>query len=159
MNDSFLQPAGGKYRCPYCDAINFTQAPPPDTLKCWMCAETFPNDKALPVGPAEDVPVEQNFVFGITSLMLVVTLAAVGFGLFRAMPGLGVLFLVVLTPALVRAQIVTRREQKLNAPLTKQQQFRAFFTSFATTMGVLALIGIGVVVALFGTCILLLTQF
>ena len=159
MTDPAQLAVGGKYRCPYCDAINFTDAEPPPTLKCWMCAETYPREQARPINPAEDPDNKQGFVFGLTTLMLIVTLAAVGFGLFRSMPGLGAMFIVLLTAVMVRAQVESRRDRDKNPPLTWKQEFKAFFTSFATVLGIVFLIIIAIAIAFFGTCIFLMSQF
>lgn len=159
MTDPAQLAVGGKYRCPYCDAINFTDAEPPPTLKCWMCAETYPREQARPIDSDEDPNKKQRFVFGLTSLMLVVTLAAVGFGLFRSMPGLGTMFIFLLTAVMVRAQVESRRDRDKHPPLTWKQEVKAFISSFATVLGVLFLVIIGIVIAFFGTCIFLMNQF
>lgn len=163
MNDSPLEIAAGTYRCPTCGAINQTSANPSDVLKCWLCSQAFKRDGTNVVDPTISGPRnpldQQGATFGLTTIMIAVTLIAIGFGIFRIAPGLGFLFVVLLTPAFVRAQVIAMRHKNTGVPQTWQQHVGTFMTSLVGTLGVLILISIAAIVALFGTCIFLMTQF
>jgi hypothetical protein len=100
--------------CPECWATNA-----PTASKCWLCgrtawlaapaataaAEPKPNPTAAgtPSEPARPLepPVGAGLNFNLATLLGVVTLGAVGFGLYSIHQGLGILFVVVMGPAVL----------------------------------------------------------
>lgn len=78
-----------------------------------------------------------------------ITLAAVCFGVFMLMPGLGVLLVFVLTPALVRTTRVAGFRREAGAPLTPGEAIGTFLISWF----VLSAIGIASLVAFMVVCI------
>lgn len=163
MKESPTEIAAGRYRCPTCGAMNQTSANPSNVLKCWLCTHSFTRDGtkvadnavAEPRNPLE----KQGVTFGLTTLMLIVTMAAIGFGIFRSAPGLGILFFVLLTPALVRAQIITMRQRELGVAQSVIEVFATFVVSLGVTMFVLGLVLIAAVIAFVGTCFYAFSQF
>ena len=86
--------------------------------------------------------------FGLSSLMLVIALAAVCFGVIREVPGLGIPLAVVATPALVRTFGVVGRRRAKGQTMTTLEQLGAFLGS----VSVVATIGVASGAAFFGTC-------
>lgn len=154
---------GKKLRCPNCGAVNPTAATPAGVLRCWLCTEPFQCETAEVADEEEHrerSPLErQGTTFGLTTIILVVTIAAIGFGIFRRSPAFGILFLVLLSPALVRTQVFASRRARSGVPLTKLQRFEMFVTSFSATLGVLFVITIAAIIAFLGTCFFLITQY
>jgi hypothetical protein len=67
--------------------------------------------------------------FGIASLLLTTTLVAVLLALFRWVPGLGLLLIVLVTPAFAQVTVVASREKRLGRHLTILQKVLALVAS------------------------------
>jgi hypothetical protein len=150
------QPSPAIGRCPECGA-ELVQAD-----RCWLCGREFPVMAELvsPAPPAATPPIpplENSWTFGLSSLMLVITLAAVFMGLVAIAPGLAVLLAIVSTPALIRTFVVSARRKSAGERLTPSQKFATFMgavgvaiLAYVTAMGaffVTCAIACGVVVA------------
>ena len=163
MADSLEPITGEKLRCPNCGAVNPTAAPTTDVLKCWLCTEPFHRDAAKMTDETEPdqqtLLEKQGMTFGLTTVMLVVTLAAVGFGVFRNNPAIGVLFFIFVTPALIRTQVIAMRRQRSGVPVTALQRLELFMVSFSATFGIVIALTVAAAIALLGTCIILISQF
>lgn len=136
---------GQSRKCPECDAENS-----PLAGCCWLCGASFAA-KATEASAEPQPPGEAptSTTFSLSTLFLVMTLAAVAAGAFAAAPGLGIVFLVVATPALVRTMVVTTRQQTASgAAITPGKKVIGFFGSVGV---VLALI-VSIQVALFIAC-------
>jgi hypothetical protein len=99
---------------------------------------------------------ETAATFSLSSVFLVMTLAAVAAGVLAAAPGLGILFLVIATPALARTMVVSSQRKRLGVAMTPGAKILHFLHSTALTLVILASIVICVtaalVVALFVAC-------
>jgi len=136
--------------CPECGAAHRLGA-----KSCWLCGAKFPvsgPDQGVPTSPFAASQASSTeataATFSLSSLFLVMTLAAVAAGVFAAAPGLGVLFLLVATPALVRTMIATSRQKARGIPSAPGEKVVAFLGS----IGVVLLLILSVGVALFTAC-------
>ena len=150
--------------CPRCRAQI-----PPDAPRCWLCGIALPVHSAPPpeirqLSPArvedeqifEDVEIvpEAKATFSLTTLFLLTTLAAVCFGLFAIMPGLGILMAIGAVPAFLRTTLVTLRRRQLGRDVSPARKIVLFAGSLATTI-VMAVV---VIVAAIGSfCAICLT--
>jgi MFS-type transporter involved in bile tolerance (Atg22 family) len=73
----------------------------------------------------------EPFSFSLNSLMMLVTLAAVCFGLLAAAPGLGVFVCVILLPVMIRTALVVRRREAAGLDVSPGTKVGLFFGSFA----------------------------
>ncbi len=85
------------------------------------------------IGPAERLPHR----FGVGSLMLLVASVGVGLGLFRALPLLGAVVLLLIPPALVRTMAATSQREGDGRPMSRDERMATFFSSLGITLGVL----------------------
>lgn len=128
-------------RCPDCHAEVTT-----DAQTCWMCgrllnvvdAEVV--DRGTPLAPG---------TFSLATLMILVTLVAIGLGLFVTAPGLGILYTIAMVPALVRTAVGVRRRAKAGKVLAIEDKFQLFATSIAVTVAAC----VAATVAFFATCL------
>jgi hypothetical protein len=127
---------------------------------CWLCSASVVVSAELvePTGVSPFVPDWEKkrrasaSQFSLESLMLLITLIAVCLGMIVAMPGLGVLVIIVAVPALVRTLIVGRHRKIAAAPLNLGEKVAAFLASTGIVMGIL-LAGLSAfAVACVGTC-------
>jgi hypothetical protein len=110
--------------CPHCGAEN-----PVREIHCRSCSKPL----TLYIGPAESLPRR----FGLGSLMFLVAVVALGLGVLRFVPVLGVTILVLLIPAVVRTTaFVSQRESDLR-PISFDEKMMAFFGSIGVMMLVL----------------------
>ena len=61
------------------------------------------------------------FQFGLSSLLLITTLAAVVMSVGVMVPGVGIALAIVATPALIRTYILTRRAARMASPLRSRK--------------------------------------
>ena len=90
---------------------------------------------------------------GLSTLFIVVTLFAVGFGLYAQEEGLGILYAVVMTPALVATTVRSVRRQATGQPLTGGQKVLTFFLWAAVTAAAIPILAIVACVAFFLYCL------
>ena len=86
--------------------------------------------------------------FSLSSVFLVMTLAAVAAGVLAAAPGLGVLFLFIATPALIRTMEVSFLRKLQGTPMTPRAKVLEFLLSIA----IVVLILVCTYIALFVAC-------
>ncbi|HEV3168280.1 MAG TPA: hypothetical protein VGZ22_30025 [Isosphaeraceae bacterium] len=128
--------------CPHCGAENL-----PESTLCWICHQpTVFRIQPEDVGMAPPLPPQRTF--NLSSLMLLIALVAVCFGVTREFPGLGVLLVIVLTPALVRTLRSVYQGKATGQPLTPLQKVE----TFAVSMVLVSLILLGAGIAFFFTC-------
>lgn len=123
-------------RCPLCGRFNDRA----EHRSGWM-AEDNPYAAPAPVGPPG--------AFSLATLLLVVTGLAVVFGLMTVAPGLGILVLVLMVPALVRTQALTRRDDERAG---RQSTFGEKVGAFVVSLALMALIAIAAGVAILAAC-------
>ncbi|MGB6043189.1 MAG: hypothetical protein WBF93_08545 [Pirellulales bacterium] len=146
------QEGGGERTCVECGAQ--VSAVGPD---CWLCGASLQNEAHItPARPPDAIapPRVEPISFGLSTLMLIVTLAAICFGLLGRAPGLAVPMCVLLVPVFVRTVMVVRRRQAAGAPVSAWEKVGLFAGSF----GVASLLAVVVSVAAFcsfcGVCLL-----
>src|SRR5207237_548989 len=135
-----------------CGAVNRARA-----AHCWLCRREMTAKDTPPRGAGaaqstspygERVAVDRPPQFGLSSLFLIITLVAVCLGLVVAAPGLIVLLIVVVTPALIRtfgaSALLTRR----GVQLTTIDKIAALVTS----VGVMIAIWMAAGVAFLAAC-------
>ena len=138
QNAKLTGPPGG---CPECGArVKATDA------KCWLCgrelvvqAEIVSEDDspfAASWNPrAGTTPVPWQF--SLESLLMVITLAAVCLGAFAATPGLGILALIVATPALIRTLYEGHQVRKAGKTMSLGEKLLAFSASAGIALAAL----------------------
>jgi hypothetical protein len=143
--------------CPRCEAKI-----PHDAARCWLCGMSLPVERVASasrdrtpefVDEIEVVP-DSAATFTLTSLFLLMTLIAVGMGLFVIAPGLGILLGMAAAPALIRTALVAHRRDQLGRETSPARKIALFVASVAVTV----LMGIVVIVGAIGSfCIVCLT--
>lgn len=130
---------GGERACPDCDARLKTT-----DEKCWLCGRRVVVGEELPrppVSPQLGRATPGQVQFSLESLFLVITLAAVCLGALVTSPPLGVLVLIVATPALIRTLVEGHYARQSGRPLTIGEKLLAFVAS--TGISLAALIAAG----------------
>jgi hypothetical protein len=121
----------------------------PGAKRCWLCGAKLPEEPIEALVLPEAAADANTATFSLSSLFLVVTLVAVGAGIAAAAPGLGVLFVIVATPALVRTIVVASRQKARGVVTTPTQKVVAFLAS----VGMVLLVILSIGVALFTACL------
>jgi hypothetical protein len=126
-------------QCPECGAANDE-----GRSKCWLCgAEVAAGKWSAP--SAAHVPPQ----FGLSSLLLIMTLICVCLGLVSIAPGLIVPLVVLVVPALVRTMSASKRWTRQGKQMTIGEKFGAFFTS----LGIVYLITVAGQIAFAAACL------
>lgn len=140
--------------CPECGAGSHANA-----KFCWLCGRVLPGSPFAPGAAPAPAQARAAWQFGLSTLLLFVTLAAVLLGVFVMSPGLGVLLAVLIAPPVVRTCTLAARAEARGRPLSDAEKGRAFARSLGVTAAVLgsvvAVAVVGVVVlgiALFLAC-------
>ena len=132
--------------CPECGA---TKPLSRTKRSCWLCGHSFDGPS---ITTATAVPrasaVRQPQSFGLATLMLVVTLISVVMGLTALAPGLGILLIVLLTPAMVRTFGIVGRQKAKGRQVAAAHKIGTLFASLA----VVTVIGSASVGAFLVTC-------
>ena len=139
--------------CKECGAANASTA-----RDCWLCGAAvrpalgmapppLPGARAVAAPPSE-----RGWKFGLTLLLVVIALVAVGFGIVREAAGLAVLYAIVVTPALLATLIATARRRSAGRPMGGGDKFKTFFIWVCITLAAIPLLGIAAVVALVLYC-------
>ncbi len=131
--------------CPDCGAGVATK-----DSRCWICKRPFASDvpgtAELAGGASEQ---RATFQFGISSIMLIITLAAVILGVWQMAPGIGIALAVVAIPALIPTCIISMKKGARGRPLTPSEKFGVF----AALAGVVMIVIIASGIAFFVTCL------
>jgi hypothetical protein len=123
-------------RCPLCGRFN----DPAERRSGWMPEEN-PYAAPAPVGPPG--------TFSLATMLLVVTGLAVVFGLMTVAPGVGILLLALMVPALVRTQAATRRDDERSG---RSSTISDKIGTFVISLALMILIAIGAMVAFLAAC-------
>lgn len=139
-------PSPAHTNCPHCLAANDSSAE-----HCSACGQSLvlvigDNNPYAPPSAVE--PRASGRTFHIGSLMLLIALIAVCLSLAVQLPGLGVVGLLVLTPALIRTVHGYWRDQSLGLPMGWGKRFELF----AASLGVVLAIELGTIAAFVATC-------
>ncbi|MBW3598746.1 MAG: hypothetical protein KY475_15910 [Planctomycetes bacterium] len=137
--------------CRDCGAEN-----PAGRTQCWLC-----NAPLKAPAPADESPLAKEgaappkFVrsgaartFGLDSLFLIITLAAVLLGILSQAPGWGALFAAAAVPAVVRTVMLQGRLKQQGRPMDVAQKIVTFLGSF----GVAALATVAAIIVFVATC-------
>ena len=129
-------------RCPECGAeLAVGQA------RCWLCARALSEaESSNPYASPQPVGENIDYQVSLASLFLIMTLSAVGTGLFLVAPGLGVLFAVLSVPALVRTIVAAKQQWRAGAALTIGEKMGVFVVSFfiMVAIGIASSVAFGV---------------
>jgi hypothetical protein len=144
-------------RCPHCQAGNR-----PGADCCFLCHEPIPLDAEVvdaslwgapqvPLTGDEDVPAPATVrhTFTLSSLMLLIALVAVTLGVFRIEPGLGIVLVIVVTPALIRTLLAVSRDKARGRALNPLEKVGVFVAS----LGIVIVIGLAAIIAFVATCV------
>ena len=113
-----------RVNCPHCGDENDASA-----TTCGSCSRGL----TVYIGPAHNLPRR----FGLGPLMILVAVFAIGLGVLREMPGLGVAMLILLPPAVVRtAAFVTQRAED-GRPMLAGDKAYTFIASIGIMMVVI----------------------
>lgn len=125
--------------CPHCGAELAV-----GESRCWLCLDARGDDREAAAAPRDP----QRWTFGLSSLMLFVTLVAVTLGIAGLSPGLGVVFGVLVTPALIRTAVAARRARTAGDGMNVYEKAWAFLGS----LGVVFCTSLAAGAAFFATC-------
>jgi hypothetical protein len=109
---------------------------------CWLC-----NAKMPPLGPSDPRPMppprkmdesSRPLQYGISSLLLVITFAAIICSLIKMNPGLGIAAAILTIPAAVRTILVAFRREESGKPMSTGGKAGVFFVTMAMSLCVLA---------------------
>ncbi|MBX7166318.1 MAG: hypothetical protein K1X74_08200 [Pirellulales bacterium] len=118
------EPIADAIICPECGAANLTIPGAPRPAECWLCRRVFGAADAMRASsPATE---QRPLQFGLSSLLLCITLVAIFFGLLAAAPPMAVLFFLLTLPALIRTTVVLRRRGQ---PATLGEKFLLLWSS------------------------------
>lgn len=133
--------------CPEC-GVRFA----PEANSCWLCHRhvALVSVATPATGPQPSPIVEPRaaYQFGISTLLLIMTLLAVLCGVLSMSPGLGVVLAIVATPALVRVGMTAVRRKVRGRPMTVPEKLGAF----AGSVGVVVMICLAAGAAFVATC-------
>ena len=128
--------------CPGCGAKN-----PVLAECCWLCYEGLSGAKPAIQWLPNQYERHATFQFGIASLLLTTAMLAVMLGVFRILPGLGVVLAIIIAPAWIATCIaVLRRQSSQTQPLAFGEKTAIFAVSVAIIVG----IGVTVIAAIVG---------
>jgi hypothetical protein len=135
--------------CPQCGAAQSVADRP-----CWLCGgKTVPEDAVT----AEIVEPRPSFVseavFAALSGLMGGVLVIMGIGLWLQEPALGIGFAVLALPALVATLVRGAVRRSRGQPVTWAQRLATFAVALSITLGVLSLLVVAAVVALFIACL------
>jgi hypothetical protein len=133
-------------RCPECGA-----ASPFRSDRCWLCGAPLGDGGGQGSTPPQLIEATSK-TFSLTSLFLVMTLVAVGAGVFAAAPGLGILFAIVATPALIRTVVISAKQKSRGRAASPGQKVAAFLGSIGVVLLVLLSIGVALLTACLTAC-------
>ena len=136
--------------CPQCGAQLSSSA-----KYCWVCYVKLPPPDAKVVMaslvPEADYP-RRPFQYGLSSILLVITFAAILCSLIKMNPGLGILVAILTTPAMLRTVLVAFRQRQSGEPMTGGDKANIFFLTMAMSLGVIVAACGAFCVTFFLTC-------
>jgi len=153
-----MNPPQAQRTCPDCGA-----AVPAGADHCWLCRWDFraapPAEVSVSAGrepelPPREMPVRGDvqpvpvFQFGLSAILILVTLASVFFSMLTFAPGLAIVLAIFVTPALLRTWRVSQRRRAKGTPMSPRDLLQAF----GLALGVAIIIGVAAGVTFFATC-------
>ncbi len=138
--------------CPKCGAQQ-----PRKTDVCWLCGAKITADAVgtQPIDPTLAAP--QQFSFSLSTLLLLMTLASVCFGLLAVAPGLGIPMCVLLVPVLVRTAMVVRRREAAGLVVSHVEKIGLMASSFSVAIVLAAVVSAAAFAGFCGVCLLMVS--
>jgi len=131
--------------CPQCSAPLPTKA-----RYCWLCGvPQGPSQATVPVEAAAVVEPRAAYQFGISTMLLMMTMLAVLMGVFALSPGVGLAITFLATPPLIRTCIVAAKRKTRGqrmSPLAK-------LGIFGSTLGIVIVVVAASIGAFFAVCL------
>ena len=137
---------GSTTACPQCGA----ELAAAET-RCWLCLnERRPAGEADTAGTVEAPAAQrpERWTYSLGSLLLFITLIAVTLGLMGVSPGIGIVFGVLATPALIRTAVAASRARAAGEGLNGYEKAWIFLAS----AGIVLCTGLAAGVAFYGIC-------
>jgi hypothetical protein len=135
-------------RCLHCQAEN-----PPGSATCGSCGRPLPpvggsgQDEILWLPP--DRAESARRTYHLSTLMLLVAVISVCLGVLREVPGLGVLLILLMVPALIRTLAGAARRQSRGSPMSWNEKLAVFLSS----LGIVFVVGFASLIAFVATCL------
>jgi hypothetical protein len=126
------------FRCPDCGAVNLI-----GKSQCYLCDRKFDAGETSFLTPQtaanRDFSTAQPSARGmstysLSSLFLIVTLAAICFGFIAQAPGLAIPIIVLITPALLSTFVKSRKKRAAGGDFTTADKVQAFFMSVGAVL-------------------------
>lgn len=120
--------------CPQCGARQVRAG-----NACWLCsAKIFAKDSPHTERPCPTIAEPERFSFSLGTMMLLMTLASVTFGILAINRGVGVFVCVLLAPVLVRTMLVVQARETVGKEVRPAEKVGLFLVSFgvATVLAV-----------------------
>jgi hypothetical protein len=140
--------------CPYCAAER-----KPGQSHCWLCQSWLPTGGAAEAADLALKQIAQQpnakhgvFQFGLSSLLLLVTLVAILCSIIKMNPGIGIVVAGLAIPALVWTMIVAIRRGQSGAPMSAFGKTGVFVLAMLLFLGVLVAVIGAFLIALFAIC-------
>jgi hypothetical protein len=140
--------------CPYCAAER-----KPGQSHCWLCQSWLPSNSAA---EAADLDLKQkaylpaaksgSFQFGISSLLLLITLVAIICSVIKMNPGIGIVVAGLSIPALVWTIIVAIRRGQSGRPMSVAGKAGVFVLAMLLFLGIVVAVVGAFLIALFAIC-------
>ncbi len=132
--------------CPTCGAVHSA-----DADLCWLCLGPVENEVVRPPNRFESQS-QSPYQFGLSTVMLLISLSAVLLGVCSMHPGLGLALTFVAIPALARTCIMSMRRKREGIPMSDMAKVGVFGGSLFLVIGVTTLLVLASAVALFLVC-------
>ena len=144
--------------CPDCGADNAAAA-----LRCWMCyldiRDEHPVVEAQLATPSTAAPVNKpppfalsELFFRLATVCVLVMLVLVGIGVATEEAGLGIVYVIMVTPPLLGTLLRVRKRRSKVGNVTWSEKFMTLMVSGAIMLGVIGLLWIAAIVALLAFC-------
>lgn len=135
-------------RCWDCGAAN-----DPGSTECWLCQRRdwnrYPRLRTRPA-PPPDRP-RRGPMSTIGGLMIGIAVLGLSIAIFREAPGLGLLLLVSVVPALAVTEVKARRRYRIGEPMSVGERI---LRVVVLTIVIPILVIVALVIALFSYCVL-----
>jgi hypothetical protein len=134
---------------------------PAEANYCWLCGRALqPAATAAPAaspfaGPQPPAAYERraSFQLGTSSLVLVVTLAAVLIGVYLMAPGLGIGLAVLVIPAFLRMYLTAAHKKAQGQPMSPSEKLGLLASTVGIAVGIVIAVISALIVGLFILCI------
>ena len=120
--------------------------------RCWLCTADLP-EEIVTAELVPEPPAARSFSFTLMSVLGVITLVAVAFGIVDTAPGLSLLIGLVGAPALIVTSVRSGRRRAVGQQMSWSESVASFLRSAAMVVGVLILLSLSGFLALFLVCV------